>query len=258
MGMENQQKQVAFFDVDNTLLQGSTIFLLGRGMYKRGFFTRKEISHFFLINLLYLFKGTEDKGVIEKVQEAACNFIRGHKVDDLEQLGSEVYDEFVSPALWQGAINIAQEHLNAGREVWLVTASPQDMASLMANRLGFSGALGTCAKVENGVYTGEIEGSLLHGVMKKTAVEKLAAERNFDLKNSYAYSDSHHDLPLLNSVGNPAAINPDGLLYLAAKEKHWPIYDFRRNKKLKAIFAPALARIGSKVIYLLPRRRGRS
>jgi HAD superfamily hydrolase (TIGR01490 family) len=256
--MESSHKSVAFFDVDNTLLHGSTIFLLGRGMYKRGFFTRKEISQFFLINLLYLFKGTEDKGVIEKVQAAACSFIKGHEVSEVDQLGREVYDEYVSPALWQGAVKIAQDHLAQGREVWLVTASPQGMASLIATRLGFTGALGTCAKVENGKYTGEIEGGLLHGGMKKIAIEKLARERNFDLANSFAYSDSHHDLPLLNSVGNPAAINPDASLHLYAKNHHWPIYDFRRAKKLKSIFAPLLARIGAKLIYLLPRSRKKS
>ena len=253
--MTTPGKKVAFFDVDNTLLHGSTIFFLGRGMYHRGFFSRKEISHFFLINLLYLFKGTEDRGVIDKVQKAACSVIRGHHVDDVEKIGNEVYDQYVSPALWQGAIELANAHMQSGVEVWLVTASPQGMAELIAKRLGFTGALGTCAKIENDRYTGEVEGRLLHGVEKKNRVEKLAEENNFDLANSYAYSDSHHDLPLLKLVGNPAAINPDTQLHLYAINNGWQIYDFRKLRKLKSFFAPFLARIGSKLIYLTPSKK---
>jgi HAD superfamily hydrolase (TIGR01490 family) len=204
--MANSGKRVAFFDVDNTIIRGSTIFFLGRGMYQRGFFSKRDISAFVLANLRYRLTGTEKPEEIEKFQNAATDFIGGHNVKEIEAIGSEIYDEFVSPALWQGTIDIANKHLADSVEVWLVTAAPQDMAVLIANRLGFTGALGTKAEIINGVYTGKMNGLLLHGNQKAIAIKELANAQGIDLKNSYAYSDSHNDFPLLTAVGNPAAI----------------------------------------------------
>ncbi|CAB4539473.1 MAG: HAD-IB family hydrolase [Actinobacteria bacterium] len=252
--MTNPGKRVAFFDVDNTIIRGSTIFFLGRGMYQRGFFSKRDISAFVLANLKYRLTGTEKAEEIEKFQNAATDFIGGHNVKEIEAIGSEIYDEYVSPALWQGAIDIANQHLINGEEVWLVTAAPQDMAVLIAKRLGFTGALGSKAEVIDGTYTGKMNGLLLHGNQKAIAVRELADKEGIDLKNSYAYSDSHNDFPLLTAVGNPAAINPDTLLQIRAIRDNWPIHDFRRGRALKAAFGPTLARIAALLTYLSPRR----
>jgi phosphoserine phosphatase len=107
------------------------------------------------------------------------------------------------------------------------------MANLIAKRLGFTGALGTKAEIKNGKYTGKMIGSLLHGKAKAAAVKELAKERKFDLTNSFAYSDSHHDFPMLESVGNPCAINPDTLLEIRAYRDNSQVYDFRRARKLR-------------------------
>ncbi len=252
--MANGGKRVAFFDVDNTIIRGSTIFFLGRGMYQRGFFSKRDISAFVLANLRYRLTGTEKPEEIAKFQNAATDFIGGHNVKEIEAIGSEIYDEFVSPSLWQGTIDIANEHLKNGVEVWLVTAAPQDMAVLIANRLGFTGALGTKAEIKDGIYTGKMNGLLLHGNQKAVAVKELANEQGIDLKNSFAYSDSHNDFPLLTAVGNPAAINPDTLLQIRAIRENWPIHDFRRGRALKAAFGPLLARFAALLTYLSPRR----
>ena len=252
--MTNPGKRVAFFDVDNTIIRGSTIFFLGRGMYQRGFFSKRDISAFVLANLKYRLTGTEKAEEIEKFQNAATDFIGGHNVKEIEAIGSEIYDEYVSPALWQGAIDIANQHLINGEEVWLVTAAPQDMAVLIAKRLGFTGALGSKAEVIDGTYTGKMNGLLLHGNQKAIAIRELADKEGIDLKNSYAYSDSHNDFPLLTAVGNPAAINPDTLLQIRAIRDNWPIHDFRRGRALKAAFGPTLARIAALLTYLSPRR----
>ena len=207
-----------------------------------------------LANLKYRLTGTEKAEEIEKFQNAATDFIGGHNVKEIEAIGSEIYDEYVSPALWQGAIDIANQHLTNGEEVWLVTAAPQDMAVLIAKRLGFTGALGSKAEVIDGTYTGKMNGLLLHGNQKAIAVRELADKEGIDLKNSYAYSDSHNDFPLLTAVGNPAAINPDTLLQIRAIRDNWPIHDFRRGRALKAAFGPTLARIAALLTYLSPRR----
>ena len=127
-------KRAAFFDVDNTLIRGSTLYFLGKGMYQRGYFTKKDISRFVLANLRFRLTGKENKEEIKRFQDAATDFIGGHNVEDIEKIAQEIYDQYVSPALWQGTIDIAQKHLAAGEEVWLVTAAPEDMAVLIAKR----------------------------------------------------------------------------------------------------------------------------
>ena len=248
------QKRVAFFDVDNTLLKGSTLFFLGRGMYQRGFFTKKDISAFVLANLRYRLTGKENKDEIVRFQNAACEFIKGHNVVEIEKIGQEIYEEYVSPAIWQGTVEIAQEHLAKGEEVWLVTATPLDMANLMAKRLGFTGALGTKAETEDDIYTGKMIGNLLHGKEKAVAIKELSQSESFDLKNCYAYSDSHHDIPLLEAVGNPRVINPDTLLEIRAYRDNWPVYDFRRARKLKKLIGPTAGRLAAFASLISPRR----
>lgn len=248
------QKRVAFFDVDNTLLKGSTLFFLGRGMYQRGFFTKKDISAFVLANLRYRLTGKENKDEIVRFQNAACEFIKGHNVVEIEKIGQEIYEEYVSPAIWQGTVEIAQEHLAKGEEVWLVTATPLDMANLMAKRLGFTGALGTKAETADGIYTGKMIGNLLHGKEKAVAIKELSQSESFDLKNCYAYSDSHHDIPLLEAVGNPRVINPDTLLEIRAYRDNWPVYDFRRARKLKKLIGPTAGRLAAFASLISPRR----
>ncbi len=237
------QKRAAFFDVDNTLIHGSTLYFLGRGMYQRGYFTKADISRFVLANLRFRLTGKENKEEIIKFQNAATDFIGGHGVAEIEAIGQEIYDEYVSPALWQGTIDIAGSHLANDEEVWLVTAAPEDMAVLIANRLGFTGALGSKATIKDGTYTGTLEGNLLHGAEKAVAIQRLAAERNFDLTQCYSYSDSHNDLPLLKSVGKPNAINPDAILQLRAMREGWPIHEFRRSRRFNRILGPIVSRI---------------
>ena len=247
------EKRVAFFDVDNTLLKGSTLFFLGRGMYQRGFFTKKDISAFVLANLRYRLTGKENKDEITRFQNAACEFIKGHNVIEIEKIGQEIYEEYVSPAIWQGTVEIAQEHLSKGEEVWLVTATPLDMASLMVKRLGFTGALGTKAEIENGVYTGKMIGNLLHGREKALAIVELANQNGFSLEKCYGYSDSHHDIPLLEAVGSPRVINPDTLLRIRAYRDNWPVYDFRRARRIKKFFGPFAGLLAALASLLSPR-----
>jgi len=248
-------KRAAFFDVDNTLVRGSTLYFLGRGMYQRGFFTKADISRFVVANIRFRMTGTEKKEVIEKFQNAATDFIGGHAVEDIKKIGEEIYDEFVSPKLWQGTCEIARSHLDQGEEVWLVTAAPQDMANIIAERLGFTGALGSKAHIENGIYTGTLDGKLLHGMEKAIAIQELAKSHGFDLDECYSYSDSHNDIPLLQAVGHPCAINPDAILRIRALAEGWPIHDFRRARFLNRVLGPAVSRLAALAALLTPRKR---
>ena len=235
--------RIAFFDVDNTITRGSTLYFLGKGMYNRGFFTKRDIGAWVLANIRFRMTGTEKSEVISRFQKAATDFIGGHDVKEIRIIGEQIYSEFVSPSIWQGTIELAKEHLSSGDEVWLVTASPEDFANLIAERLGFTGAIGTKAEVKYGKYTGNLNGKLLHGKEKAIAISELTKARGIDLKGCFAYSDSHNDLPLLSAVGHPRAINPDAKLRIIAFAQSWPVHDFRRLRWLNRFVGPFISRL---------------
>lgn len=249
-------RSAAFFDLDNTMVHGSTLYFLGRAMYQRGFFTKTDISKFVVANVRFRLTGTEKPEVISRFQKAATDFIGGHDVNEIYTIAQSVYDEYVSPALIQGTIEIAKRHIKEGTEVWLVTAAPEDMAKLIADRLGFTGAIGTKVQIENGKYVGHLNGNILHGVEKARAVRELAAERGFSLNNCHAYSDSASDFPLLQSVGTPHAINPDARLRLKALAENWDLVDFRKFRILNRWLGPAVSRLVAFGALITPRSRG--
>jgi HAD superfamily hydrolase (TIGR01490 family) len=199
--------------------------------------------------------GMEKSEVIDRYQKAATDFVGGHQVSDILKLGEEIYDEYVSPKLWERTCAIAREHMEKGEDVWLVTAAPQDMANIIAQRLGLTGAIGSKVVIRDGIYTGELDGKLLHGSEKAVAIKKLAEERGYDLAQSFAYSDSHNDLPLLMAVGNPSAINPDAILRIKALAEGWPVHDFRRARYLNRLLGPAVSRLAAVATWFVPRKR---
>src|SRR5699024_7046478 len=123
------------------------------------------------------------------------------------------------------------EHLEVGDQVWIVTAAPREVGELVARRLGLTGVLGTVAEHEDGVYTGELSGDMMHGAHKAAAVREIAERENLDLAVSAAYGDSSNDIPMLRTVGHPCAINPDPRLRLFAADIGWPVRDFRRRRR---------------------------
>ncbi len=151
----------------------------------------------------------------------------GHKVADIASLGEAIYDDTMADRIWEGSRELTRAHLDAGQRVWLVTATPVELADILARRLGLTGALGTVAETADGVYTGRLVGGLLHGEAKAAAVLALAEREDLDLAECSAYSDSVNDLPMLTLVGHPNVVNPDAQLRAMAQERHWPIHDFR-------------------------------
>ena len=152
-------------------------------------------------------------------QASALTFIEGHTVLELEQLGEEIFDEAMASRIWPGTRALAQLHLDQGQRVWLVTAAPVEIAGIIARRLGLTGALGTVAEHVDGVYTGRLVGTMLHGPAKAEAVAALAEQEGLDLARCSAYSDSANDLPMLSMVGHAFAINPDARLRAHARAR---------------------------------------
>ncbi|WP_078900320.1 HAD-IB family hydrolase [Streptomyces sp. SBT349] len=238
-------KAAAFFDLDNTVMQGAAIFHLGRGLYKRKFFQKRELLKFAWQQAYFRLAGAENAGHMEDARDSALSIVRGHRVAELTEIGEEIYDEYMAGRIWPGTRALAQAHLDAGQRVWLVTAAPVETAAIIARRLGLTGALGTVAESVGGVYTGRLVGEPLHGPAKAVAVEALAGAEDLDLERCAAYSDSANDIPLLSLVGYPYAINPDRRLRAHAREMGWRLRDYRTGRKAVRIGVPAAAGAGA-------------
>jgi len=235
----------AFFDVDNTMMQGASIYHFARGLAARNFFTWRDLAQFAWKQVAFRIKGVEDPAHMEEAKEAALAFVAGHEVDEVVRLGEEIYDELMAGRIWSGTRALAQLHLDAGQRVWLVTAAPAELASLIARRLGLTGALGTVAESRDGVYTGRLVGEPLHGPAKAEAINALAEREGLDLTRCSAYSDSVNDVPMLSLVGHPVAVNPDAQLRREARTNGWEIRDFRTGRKAARVGVPAAAGAGA-------------
>jgi HAD superfamily hydrolase (TIGR01490 family) len=235
----------AFFDVDNTMMQGASIYHFARGLAARDFFTWRDLAQFAWKQVIFRVKGVEDPAHMEEAKEAALAFVAGHRVDEVVRLGEEIYDDLMAARIWSGSRALAQLHLDAGQRVWLVTAAPAELASLIARRLGLTGALGTVSESRDGVYTGRLVGEPLHGPAKAAAVRALAEREGLDLSRCAAYSDSANDVPMLSLVGHPVAVNPDPHLRRIARENGWEIRDFRTGRKAAKVGVPAAAGAGA-------------
>ncbi|MFG2620383.1 HAD-IB family hydrolase [Streptomyces sp. NPDC048507] len=235
----------AFFDLDNTVMQGAAIFHFGRGLYKREFFRRRELARFAWQQAWFRLAGVEDPEHMQDARDSALSIVKGHKVSELMSIGEEIYDEYMAERIWPGTRALAQAHLDAGQKVWLVTAAPVETATIIARRLGLTGALGTVAESVDGIYTGRLVGEPLHGPAKAEAVRALAAAEDLDLERCAAYSDSHNDIPMLSLVGHPYAINPDTKLRKHARANDWRLRDYRTGRKAVKVGVPAAAGVGA-------------
>jgi HAD superfamily hydrolase (TIGR01490 family) len=235
----------AFFDVDNTLMRGASIYHFARGLAARKMFGPRDLARLTWSQLWFRLRGAENADHIDAAREAALAFVAGHRVDDIVRLGEEIYDETMADRIWEGARELTRQHLEAGERVWLVTATPVELANILARRLGLTGALGTVAETADGVYTGRLVGGLLHGQAKAAAVRALAEREGLDLSRSSAYSDSANDLPMLELVGHPSVVNPDADLLRQARSRNWPVHDFRSGRRASLIALPIAAGAGA-------------
>jgi HAD superfamily hydrolase (TIGR01490 family) len=234
----------AFFDVDNTMIRGASIYFFGKGMASRGLVTTGDLLRFGWQQLMFRVKGKENLEAVAEAREKALSLVAGKSVVDIVAYGEEIYDELMAQRIWSGTQALAQSHLDAGQRVFLVTATPVELARIIARRLGLTGALGTVAEVENGLYTGRLVGEPLHGPSKAEAVKALAEREGLDLSRCTAYSDSSNDIPMLSAVGHAVAVNPDTGLRAAARERGWEIRDFRTGRKAAKVGVPATAGTG--------------
>jgi HAD superfamily hydrolase (TIGR01490 family) len=245
----------AFFDLDNTILRGASVFYFAREMYRRDFFGFGDLTRMLWMQIHFMTVG-ENLDHIRQIRDRALGIIAGHSAAEVRRIGEDVYDDVMADKIWPAARDLVRQHLAAGEQVWLVTATPLELAETVAKRLGLTGALGTISEQVNGVYTGKLIGEPLHGPAKATAVQELAVRQRLDLSRSAAYSDSAHDLPMLQLVGRPCAMNPDARLRAHARAAGWQVQDFRTVRKVAKVATPMLgAALGGLAVAAHRRKR---
>lgn len=227
-----QEGVAAFFDVDNTLIQGASLVMFAIGLAKRRYFKTRDLLPFAWKQIKFRVRGSESKADMAKGREQALEFIKGRDVDELVALCEDIVDENIPGKIWPETSELAAMHLAAGHQVWLVTATPVQLAQIIAKRYGMTGALGTVAEVKDGKFTGRLVGDILHGSGKSHAVAALSTIEDLDLSRCTAYSDSINDIPMLSMVGTAVAINPDVSLRREAKRRGWEVRDYRSIRKL--------------------------
>ena len=247
----------AFFDLDRTLIAGASMFPLGVEAWRAGLVSNGEIRRFATGALAFKLFG--DKG--ERSEGVRTDFlgrVEGVSVEVLHDVARRVLPRLVARVRPESR-RLIKMHEEAGRDTWIVSASPHPIVAPLAERLGMTGAIATRGKSVNGHYTADLDGPFVYGEGKSQAILQLAVDRGYDLKHSYAYSDSISDLPMLEVVGHPVAVNPDSDLADLAHERGWPVVIFsRKTKQRMAVgFGSATAAGAALGTYLLGRRHGR-
>lgn len=212
---------IAFFDVDNTLMRGTSLFHLGREAWARKIIGFREIARFAWHQMRFIRVG-ENQDHLDNARDRALGLAKGHTVSDITSLAEHIWEHRIKKRLYPDTVGLTQDHIAKGHEVWLVSATPVEIGQVMAKHLGLTGALGTVVDSVDGVYTGKLVGHTLHAERKAEAARDLAASAKADLADCWAYSDSRNDIPLLEMVGNPVVVNPDAVLAHHAHQRGWP------------------------------------
>ena len=186
--------------------------------------TRAQVAKAAFWQLLFIARGTS-KERVRAASEEGLMLLRGFSPEQMRELVAEALEPVLRPLVYEEPLRLVERHRERGEPTYIVSAALQEVVEAMATDLGFDGALGTVCEVEDGVYTGRGVRSL-HGEHKALAVRELAGERGYDLAESTAYSDSHTDLPFLEAVGHPIAVNPDRALRRVAAARDWPVLRF--------------------------------
>jgi HAD superfamily hydrolase (TIGR01490 family) len=254
-GMANS---AAFFDLDRTLISGASAFPLGVEAWRQGLASSPDIGRWAISALSFKLLG--DKGdATDDVKGDFLNRIAGSSVAALEMVSAAVLPKLVSRVRPESRKLIKMHH-ESGRDTWIVSAAPHEIVEPLARSLGMTGAIGTKGRVVASHYTGELDGPFVYGAGKADAIEKIASDLGYDLERSYAYSDSISDLPMMEAVGHPVAVNPDSELDALAHERAWPVVIFARKTK-RAVAVTAMSTLGASaaiLAYAMGRRHGRA
>jgi HAD superfamily hydrolase (TIGR01490 family) len=230
--MSVRTNSAAFFDLDKTIIAKSSVLAFGRPFYREGLLSRRSIVKSLYAQVVFMMVGADEQKM-EKLRVAMSAMTRGWNRDHVASIVRETLTDVIEPIIYAEALELFDEHHAAGRKVVIVSSAPLEVVQPLAEFLGADEGVGTRAAVDaDGNYTGELE-FYAYGAHKAQAIRELAARQYINLPMSYAYSDSITDLPMLDVVGHPVAVNPDKELARIAREREWEMRDFERPVRLR-------------------------
>ncbi len=255
--MTSDRRSAAFFDLDRTLISGSSLYTFGHAAWRNGMVSTGQLLSDLKNAVAFRFTGSTDDSAA-RVRDRVLDAITGATVEELTRLGDQVIPRLVDDVRRE-AQGFLELHREAGRDTYMVTASPIEIVQPLADELDMTGAIATVAEIVDGVYSGELSEPFCYGPGKAEGIAKLAAEQDYDLALCYSYSDSVSDLPMLELVGHPVAVNPDRELERIARARSWPIVEFSRTaKRVIGTTTASAGAVGLAVgTYLIGRRHGR-
>jgi HAD superfamily hydrolase (TIGR01490 family) len=223
--------EAAFFDLDKTVISKSSSLALSRPMYRAGLVSRSALLKGAYAQLVYLLIGADEKKM-DRLKDGMLALTRGWEKVQVEQIVREALIDLIDPYIYLEALDLMELHRAKGRKVFIVSSSPEEIVRPLAEHFGPVDVIATKAQIEDGRYTGELE-FYCYGLDKAAAIRGTAKEQGIDLSGSFAYSDSITDLPMLEAVGNPVAVNADRDLRREAERRGWQVRDFRRPVRLR-------------------------
>lgn len=228
--MPSNRPVAAFFDLDKTIIATSSAFAFGKEFLHNGMITRQEAWELYLSKAQYMLVGQSSEKM-DSTRDALAQMVAGWKVEDVQRITRETLREVVAPAIYAEARELIDDHRAKGHRVIIISASAKILVEPIAEELGVDTVVATEMTVENGKLTGQIT-RYLKGEAKAEAVRQFAAEHGYDLDASFAYSDSATDIPMLELVGNPVAVNPDRALKKHALVNGWQARTFKNPEPL--------------------------
>jgi len=249
----------AFFDLDRTLLRRSSALALAPVFRARGLISRRQVAKAAAWQLLFMARGASHESV-RRAAEDGLIILRGFTPEEMSSIVADSMERVLRPLVYSESLDLVELHRDRGEPVYIVSATLQEIVQAIADDLGFDGALGTICEVENGRYTGRAVRAL-HAEAKADCLRTVAEQEGFDLSACTAYSDSHTDLPFLEAVGHPVAVNPDRALRRIAADRGWPVLEFsgraypHARRRVPPVFVAAGAAGAATMLAL--RLRGR-
>ena len=214
----------AFFDLDRTLIRRSSVLALAPSFRERGLITRLDVVRSVLWQILFVLRGASARRV-RTAAEGGMTMLEGFTVEEMQHLVGDAMEPVLRPLVYAEPLRLVQQHRERGEKVYIVSATLQEIVQHIADDLGFDGAIGSTCEIVDGAYTGRVLRAA-HGEGKAEALRELAAAEGIDLAASTAYSDSYSDVPFLEAVGHPVAVNPDRRLRRIARARAWPTIRF--------------------------------
>jgi HAD superfamily hydrolase (TIGR01490 family) len=225
-------QQAAFFDLDKTVIAKSSTLAFTGQFQKAGMLGRRPLLRAALAQTMYVLFGA-DAEQLDKIRDALLDLTKGWDRDDVERIVQETIDEVVAPLVYAEALFLIDEHFREGRRVFIVSASPEEIVRPLARYIGVSEVIATRPEIDDqNRYTGKVD-FYAYAEQKAEEIRRIAAAEGIALADSYAYSDSATDVPMMESVGHPHAVNPDKDLREVAEERGWPILEFQRQVSLR-------------------------